>query len=114
MRQRAEEIGGRLAVTSPTAPAPWSAPICPLGAPMTIRILLVDDHPLFLDGVRAALAGADDLEVVGEAHDGAAGDRAGRRARPDVVLMDLNLPGRLGHRGDPADPGRRARRRGCW
>ena len=34
------------------------------------RILLVDDHPLFLDGVRAALTGADDLEVVGEAHDG--------------------------------------------
>ena len=31
------------------------------------RILLVDDHPLFLDGVRAALTGADDLEVVGEA-----------------------------------------------
>ena len=36
---------------------------------MTIRVLLVDDHPLFLDGVRAALAGAEDLEIVGEAHD---------------------------------------------
>ena len=45
------------------------------------RILLVDDHPLFLDGVRAALMGADDLEVVGEAHDGLDRHRAGRRAR---------------------------------
>jgi signal transduction histidine kinase len=38
---------------------------------MTVRLLLVDDHPLFLDGVRAALTGADDLQVVGEAHDAA-------------------------------------------
>ena len=47
-------------------------------------LLLVDDHPLFLDGVRAALAGEDDIEVVGEAHDAAtavamAGDRVERR-----------------------------------
>ena len=56
------------------------------------RILLVDDHPLFLDGVRAALTGADDLEVVGEAHDGAAGIALAAELDPDVVLMDLNLP----------------------
>ena len=56
------------------------------------RILLVDDHPLFLDGVRAALTGADDLEVVGEAHDGASGIALAAELGPDVVLMDLNLP----------------------
>jgi DNA-binding NarL/FixJ family response regulator len=56
------------------------------------RILLVDDHPLFLDGVRAALSGADDLEVVGEAHSVAAALEAARALAPDVVLMDLNLP----------------------
>ena len=56
------------------------------------RILLVDDHPLFLDGVRAALTGADDLEVVGEAHDGGAGIALAAELGPDVVLMDLNLP----------------------
>jgi DNA-binding NarL/FixJ family response regulator len=56
------------------------------------RILLVDDHPLFLDGVRAALTGATDLEVVGEAHDGASGIAAAAELAPDVVLMDLNLP----------------------
>ena len=56
------------------------------------RILLVDDHPLFLDGVRAALSGDPDLEVVGEAHDIAAAVELAASTGPDVVLMDLNLP----------------------
>lgn len=56
------------------------------------RILLVDDHPLFLDGVRAALTGAGDLEVVGEAPDVAEAVARAAELAPDVVLMDLNLP----------------------
>lgn len=56
------------------------------------RLLLVDDHPLFLDGVRAALSGAEDLEVVGEAHGVAEAVELAGRLEPDVVLMDLNLP----------------------
>jgi DNA-binding NarL/FixJ family response regulator len=56
------------------------------------RILLVDDHPLFLDGVRAALSTAEDLEVVGEAHSLAEALEVAGTAEPDVVLMDLNLP----------------------
>ena len=56
------------------------------------RVLLVDDHPLFLDGVRAALSGAEDLEVVGEAHDVAGAVELAASLDPDVVLMDLNLP----------------------
>lgn len=56
------------------------------------RVLLVDDHPLFLDGVRAALAGDPDLEVVGEAHDIATAVELATATSPDVVLMDLNLP----------------------
>ena len=56
------------------------------------RVLLVDDHPLFLDGVRAALSGADGLDVVGEAHDVASALALVSELRPDVVLMDLNLP----------------------
>ena len=56
------------------------------------RILLVDDHPLFLDGVRAALTGAGDLEIVGEATDVAGAVATAAELVPDVVLMDLNLP----------------------
>jgi len=56
------------------------------------RVLLVDDHPLFLDGVRAALTGAGDLEVVGEAPNVAEAVARAAELLPDVVLMDLNLP----------------------
>ena len=56
------------------------------------RVLLVDDHPLFLDGVRAALSGDPDLEVVGTAEDLASALAEAAALEPDVVLMDLNLP----------------------
>jgi DNA-binding NarL/FixJ family response regulator len=63
---------------------------------VTTSLLLVDDHPLFLDGVRAALAGAEDLAVTGEAHDAETGVRLAAQLTPDVVLMDLNLPDATG------------------
>ncbi len=56
------------------------------------RVLLVDDHPLFLDGVRAALSGDPELEVVGTAEDRASALTQAAALEPDVVLMDLNLP----------------------
>ena len=56
------------------------------------RILLVDDHPLFLDGVRAALMGDPDLEVVGTAEDLVTALEQAAVLSPDVVMMDLNLP----------------------
>lgn len=58
-----------------------------------IRVLVVDDHPTFRSGVRAVLETADDIEVVGEAADGAAALSATRELEPDVVLLDLLMPG---------------------
>ena len=56
------------------------------------RVLIVDDHPLFIDGVRAAFAGQPYLDVVAEAHDVATALELVAADPPDVVLMDLNLP----------------------
>jgi DNA-binding NarL/FixJ family response regulator len=60
---------------------------------MAIRVVVVDDEPMVCAHLRTILGAADDLEVVGEAHDGAAAVEAVRRDRPDVVLMDLRMPG---------------------
>ena len=58
-----------------------------------IRVLVADDHILFRDGVRALLNSMPDLEVVGEAGDGEEVVAKAAALRPDVILMDLQLPG---------------------
>jgi DNA-binding NarL/FixJ family response regulator len=60
---------------------------------MTIRVLLADDQTIVRAGFRALLELTDDLVVVGEAADGEAAVAAARRTRPDVVLMDIRMPG---------------------
>ena len=57
-----------------------------------IRILLADDHPVVRDGLRGMLAGEDGFCVVGEAASGAEAVAVCDRERPDVVLMDLQMP----------------------
>jgi DNA-binding NarL/FixJ family response regulator len=57
-----------------------------------IRVLLVDDHPLFLDGVRAALGSDPSIEILGEAGDVVQALELAEATSPDVVLMDLGLP----------------------
>ena len=63
---------------------------------MTIRILLIDDHTLFRSGVRALLQRQPDFEVVDDAADGIEGFKRAKQHRPDVVLLDLNMPGLSG------------------
>lgn len=59
----------------------------------TLRIFLIDDHNLFRSGVKALLARQPDFEVVGEAADGLEGLKRAKELKPDVVLLDLNMPG---------------------
>ena len=60
---------------------------------MTTRVLLVDDQPLLRTGFRMILSAEADLTIVGEAGDGATAVEVARRLRPDVVLMDIRMPG---------------------
>lgn len=58
-----------------------------------LRILLADDHPMFREGVRSVLESADDMTVVGEAATGEEVVRLALELAPDVVLMDIRMPG---------------------
>jgi DNA-binding NarL/FixJ family response regulator len=58
-----------------------------------IRLLIADDHPVVRDGLRAMLATQPDMELVGEAATGTEAVTQARAMRPDVVLMDLQMPG---------------------
>ncbi|MET7620620.1 response regulator transcription factor [Streptomyces sp. NPDC005408] len=62
-------------------------------ADKTIRVLLVDDHQVVRRGLRTFLEVQDDIEVVGEAADGAEGVARAEELKPDVVLMDVKMPG---------------------
>ncbi|MFB9927732.1 response regulator [Amycolatopsis halotolerans] len=75
-----------------------------------ISLLIVDDHPVVRDGLRGMFGADPRFEVVGEAADGADAVTAGEELRPDVILMDLRMPGtdgvtaikELAKRGVPA------------
>ena len=58
-----------------------------------IRLLIVDDHPVVRDGLRGMFTGEPGFEVVGEAGDGVEAVRKAEELTPDVVLMDLRMPG---------------------
>jgi DNA-binding NarL/FixJ family response regulator len=57
-----------------------------------VTVVVVDDEPMVCAHLRTILGSAPDIDVVAEAHDGAAGVEAAVRTRPDVVLMDLRMP----------------------
>jgi DNA-binding NarL/FixJ family response regulator len=74
-----------------------------------VRVVVVDDEPMVCAHLRTILGSSGTIEVVGEAHDGAAGVEEIVRTRPDLVLMDLRMPGvdgltaieRIGRMADP-------------
>jgi DNA-binding NarL/FixJ family response regulator len=76
----------------------------------SIRLLIVDDHPVVRDGLRGMFAGDADFEVIGEAGDGSEALALAETLRPDVILMDLRMPdvdgataiSRLSERQNPA------------
>jgi DNA-binding NarL/FixJ family response regulator len=74
---------------------------------MTVRVLLADDQPAIRAGFRLLIDSTDDLEVVGEAADGEEAVATARTTRPDVVVMDIRMPGSDGLRATrliTADP----------
>ncbi len=70
-----------------------TGPLAPPTDATPIRLIVVDDQPLVRAGIRGLLDDEPDIEVVAEAADGATAIAAARAHRPDVVLMDLQMPG---------------------
>jgi DNA-binding NarL/FixJ family response regulator len=60
--------------------------------PEALRVLIVDDHSLFRNGLRTVLESNDGIEVVGEAEDGQAAIKQALACCPDIILMDINMP----------------------
>ena len=86
-----------------------------------LRVLVVDDQALIRGGFRMILEAQPDIEVVGEAADGEAAVALARRHRPDVVLMDIRMPGVDGLEATRRilawhgrEPARRSRLRASW
>jgi len=120
IRERLESVGGRLEIASavgqgsrftlmvplPAVPEEGMAPRPPAGrrgavekgaaAAQRLRVLVVDDHALVRRGFATLLAGEPDLEVVGEADNGQRAIELTRQLIPDVVLMDVSMPGMNG------------------
>ena len=64
-----------------------------MGEPEPIRVVLADDHPVYRDGLAALLGSVDGLQVVGTAADGREAVAVTGETQPDVVVMDVNMPG---------------------
>ena len=100
MRERAELLGGTFEPrvgSGDRDPDPGSSPAGRRRGRRVvtepIRIIVVDDHPLFLDGLVATLAADDELEIVATAGDAGAAIRAAREHQPDLALLDVAMPG---------------------
>src|SRR3954468_21106835 len=66
------------------------------GDPTTYSVLLVDDHKIVRDGIRAIIERTPEFHVTGEAESGSDAVNQSRKLRPDIVLMDIGMPGMNG------------------
>ena len=73
-----------------------------------LRVLIVDDHQLFREGIRYALETNEDIEVVGDAADGTSAIHMAETLVPNIILVDINIPGPNG-----LEVARVVRRRQC-
>ena len=87
-------IEGITTGTETEALLPLEAPTeSPASEPKKIRVVLVDDHPIVRDGLRKLLELEDDIIVVGEAENGRQALDVIEETHPDVLLLDLKMPG---------------------
>ena len=63
-----------------------------MGANMSITVLIADDHPIVRQGMEMLLEVQDDIEIVGVVEDGAAAVKLAEETKPQVALLDLNMP----------------------
>ena len=77
---------------SSTRPSSQTVVESPSAVVKELRVALVDDHPLLREGLRRVMAIHDDLRVVGEAQDGLGAIEMARQTKPDVIIMDINMP----------------------
>ncbi|MEV5959008.1 response regulator transcription factor [Streptomyces sp. NPDC051987] len=80
-------------MTDETRPSNTPSTPTTASAPHVLRVLVADDNPVIRAGLTAVLSAADDLTVVAEAEDGNAACEAALRHRPDVILLDVRMPG---------------------
>lgn len=97
IRERAAELGGACQITSPMGgggPGTGSASHTKGGIMVDrLSVVIADDHPIFRGGMRALLNSAPDMQVLGEASDGEEAVRLAAELQPDVMLMDVRMPG---------------------
>jgi len=83
------DIGRRIVVI---AAAAHKADALPLRVVAATRVLIADDHPIYIDGLAAAIERTDDLELIGKCRDGAEALERIRADAPDVAVLDLRMP----------------------
>lgn len=97
MRERATAIGGELEIESRPGKGTTIVVRVSCGENMSkLRVFLADDHPVMRSGLKGIIDAQEDMGIVGEAYDGATAARLALELKPDIVVMDISMPGLSG------------------